>query len=552
MSAMNILRCAAKLLVISVAVAAGSAHGQTANLIGDWKFAGNARDSAGANHGVAHGEVFLKDKPGARLNGRDQFIEIPSSDSLQLGAKSFSVSVWVDIPADADDRGGDLLSMYDAARRRGLQLSIARRDAATSGQSNPRQIEFGIDNGRLDDTPIDRGRPGEAVYIFGLIVFDGRLYAATCEPGEKQAGHLYRYEGEQRWKDCGSPDRANGVTALAVHRGRLYAATGKYRLRGSALPESTNPTHGGHVYRFEEPGRFTDCGKLGESEAIGGFTTYQGQLHASSIYSPGVYRYEDNGEWTSLGTPEGRRVEALTVFQDALYGGGYDKGEVYRYRPDEGWKIVGQLPGVTQTYGFGVYGGKLHVGAWPNGDVFRLDSEDRWTNVGRLGEEKEVMPLVSHNGKLYGGTLPLAALFRYEQADQWTRLIQLDRTPEVQYRRVFAMTVFEGELYSGTLPSGHVYSVRAGRSATRDHALAKGLHHVLAVREAERLRLYVDGEAVAASASFDAADYNLSCEHPLKIGFGTTEYFRGAIRGVRLYNRALTLDDSKKLAAERP
>lgn len=549
MSGMSILRYAALLLVVATIA---TAKGQTTGLIGEWKFNGNARDSTGANHGRAQGDVFLKDQPGAQLNGRDQFIEVPSNESLQLGARPFSLSVWVDIPADAEDRGGDLISMYDAARRRGFQLSIARRDAATSGQSNPRQLEFGVDNGRLDETPNDRGRPGEAVYIFGLIVFDGRLYAATCEPGETQAGHLYRYEGEQRWKDCGSPDRANGVTALAVHRGRLYAATGKYRLRGSALPESSNPVHGGHVYRFDEPGRFTDCGKLGESEAIGGFTTYRGQLYASSIYSPGVYRYEENGQWTSLGTPEGRRVEAMTVFQDALYGGAYDKGEVYRYRPDEGWKIVGQLPGVTQTYGFGVYGGKLHVGAWPNGDVFRLDGDDHWTNVGRLGEEKEVMPLVSHNGKLYGGTLPLAALFRYERDGQWTRLTQLDRTPDVQYRRVFAMTVFDGELYSGTLPSGHVYSIRAGRSATRDHALDRGLHHVLAVRESDRLRLYVDGKAVAASAPFAAADYDLSCRQPLKIGFGMTDYFRGAIRNVRLYNRAMTLDEAKKLAAERP
>jgi hypothetical protein len=550
MLAMSILRCTAMPMVLFVASLAVPARGQTTGLIGEWKFEGNVHDAVGANHGRAHGDVFVKERPGAHLNGRDQFLEIPSSDSLQLGTKPFSVSLWIDIPAD--DRGGDLLSIYDAARRRGFHVSIARRDAATSGQSNPRQIEFGIDNGRLDETPTDHGRPGEAVYIFGLIVFQGRLYAATCEPGEKQAGHVYRYEGDQRWRDCGSPDRANGVTALAVHGDRLYAATGKYRLRGSALPESTNPVHGGHVYRFEEPGRFTDCGKLGDIEAIGGFTTFNGKLHASSIYSPGVYRYEDNGAWTSLGTPEGRRVEALTVYQGALYGGAYDKGEVYRYRPAEGWKIVGQLPGVTQTYGFGVYGGQLHVGAWPNGDVFRLEGEDRWTNVGRLGEEKEVMPLASYNGKLYGGTLPLAALFRYEQKDEWTRLMQLDRTPDVQYRRVFAMTVFDGELYSGTLPSGHVYSIRAGRSATRDHAMAAGLHHVLAVREADRLRLYVDGEAVAASAPFVAADYDLSCGQPLKIGFGATEYFHGAIRGLRLYNQVLTLEDARRLAAERP
>jgi hypothetical protein len=49
-----------------------------------------------------------------------------------------------------------------------------------------------------------------------------------------------------------------------------------------------------------------------------------------------------------------------------------------------------------------------------------------------------------------------------------------------------------------------------------------------------------------------AVDYDLSCGQPLKIGFGSTDYFRGSIRGLRLYNRSLTLADAQKLAAERP
>jgi len=42
------------------------------------------------------------------------------------------------------------------------------------------------------------------------------------------------------------------VTALAVHDSKLYAGTGKYRLAGSALPESENMHLGGRVYR--QPG----------------------------------------------------------------------------------------------------------------------------------------------------------------------------------------------------------------------------------------------------------------------------------------------------------
>jgi hypothetical protein len=150
------------------------------------------------------------------------------------------------------------------------------------------------------------------------------------------------------------------------------------------------------------------------------------------------------------------------------------------------------------------------------------------------------MAMMVYNGKLYAGTLPLAEVYRYEGGTTWTRTGQLDTTPDVTYRRVWSMAVYQGKLFGGTLPSGHVYSLEAGKNVTYDHELRPGWRHLAAVRQGDRLKLYVDGAPVATSTPFNPADYDLSNGRPLRIGFGPHDHFNGRLRDLRLYNRALT------------
>ena len=70
---------------------------------------------------------------------------------------------------------------------------------------------------------------------------------------------------------------------------------------------------------------------------------------------------------------------------------------------------------------------------------------------------------------------------------------QLDTTPDVRYRRAWSMAVYKGKLFCGTLPSGHVFSLEAGKNVTHDHELAAGWKHLAAVRDGRKLKLYVDG-----------------------------------------------------------
>jgi hypothetical protein len=181
--------------------------------------------------------------------------------------------------------------------------------------------------------------------------------------------------------------------------------------------------------------------------------------------------------------------------------------------------------------------------------VYRFEDVGRWADIGRLGQEKEVMGMLVHNGRLLAGTLPLAEVYQYEGKARWTRLARLDATPGVMYRRAWAAAEFQGRVYFSTLPSGRVFAFEAGKSATWERPLPAGWQHVAAVKRGRRLELYVNGKRVASSAPFDAADYDLAGDRPLRIGAGANDFFRGRLRELRLYQRALTSAEVRALAA---
>lgn len=528
------------------------------DLIAHWPLTSDAKDISGrGNHGRIHGVRFEKQldgRPAALFDGRSARIEVKNSKSLDLGTGNFTISAWINTSTDTDDAVGDILSKFAADSRTGFTFSLKTHAGMTSSQSNARHLSFGIDAGKSQEGWTDCGRPGESILPFAMCVYDGSLYVGTCVPGSDQSGHVYRYGGGENWIDCGSPYPANTVSCLAVYRGELYAAVSKYRLRGSALVESENETPGGHVFRYAGDQQWIDCGKLGAAGALNGMVVFRDRLYVSAMYSPGFWRYEGEGQWIDCGSPDGKRMESLTVYNGHIYATGYDEGAIYRYTAGENessvgkWDVVGKLPGVTQTYAFATYRGDLYVSTWPNASVYRFDGVDQWTNFGRLGEELEVMGLAVYNGKLYGGTLPLANVYRYDDDKRWTLTGRLDHTPNVKYRRVWNMAVFGGKLYAGVLPSGRVLSYEAGKNVTYDTALRAGWRHVVAQHDGTVLRLYVDGKLVASSTKFTPADFDIGNAVPLTIGLGAHDYFCGGMRDVRIYSRALSQKEIANLA----
>lgn len=526
-------------------------------LLAHWPLGGDARDIAdAARHGAVRNVDFGATGPdgrprtAARFDGRNSVIEIPGPAAPRIGRDDFTVACWVHTDAALDDDLGDLVSQFDPDARQGFSLGFAHGNVACS-QANARNLVFGIDQGTK---PVwtDRGRPGQSVYSDAMTVFDGRLYVGTCEPQAGQSGRVYRYAGGagEAWEDVGSPDPCNAVAALAVHEGALFAGVSRYRLAGSALPESPNRAPGGKVYRLGNDGRWIDCGKLGDAEAIGGLAIYRGRLYASSAYSPGVYRYEGGQRWAFCGAgPGNRRIVALGVYNGDLYGASYDGGRVYRYEGGEAWSLAGEIPGATQTYGFATYGGRWHVSTWPKGEVYRLDERGGWSNLGQLGGEKEVMGMAAYNGKLYAGTLPLAQVYRFDGPGRWALTGQLDATPDVRYRRAWSLTVFDGKLFCGTLPSGRIHSLEAGQCTSHDRPLAPGWRHVAAIRRGGRLELHVDGRLDARSAPAGSTPLDLTTGRPLLIGRGPQDSFRGLLSDLRVYRGALSPAAIARIAA---
>ena len=68
-----------------------------------------------------------------------------------------------------------------------------------------------------------------------------------------------------------------------------------------------------------------------------------------------------------------------------------------------------------------------------------------------------------------------------------------------------------------------------------------------AVRDVDRLKLYVNGKLAAESDTFNATRHDIANDRPLLIGFGAQDYFKGKLKDVRLYRRALTTKEISEL-----
>jgi hypothetical protein len=215
--------------------------------------------------------------------------------------------------------------------------------------------------------------------------------------------------------------------------------------------------------------------------------------------------------------------------------------------------------------------------------VAEYQGGEEWKELGRVGEDgTEVNSLVVYNGKLYGGSLPRSEVCRYDGTAQWTSLkrfyspegwrpvppVEVGGNPTTEelneWSRLTSLTVYQGRLFASTgsctssvedAPCdvrGKVFSMEAGKCVSYDDELAPGWRHLAAVREGGLLKLYVDGKLVATSSRFKPAEYDVSTDRPLRIGFGQIDYFAGKIAEVRVYKRSLSAGEIRSFASRPP
>ncbi len=577
MTFLNALRCAT-IAVALFTISPADASAAEPGLLGHWKLQGDCRDHSGhGNHAVNHGVNLER----GEFDGTGAYLEVPHSESLELGTGDFAVSAWVYTKEQLDDVVGDVLDMYDPDARRGITLSINSTAGGLQSQGTDRHVYFGIDNARLSDWQ-DCGRPSAASnYVsLSMTVFKGSLYAATTGgKEEKDWRHVYRYEGGQEWTDCGQvgDGRTQGVGPLIVHNGDLYAATWTVdwtRVRDGGFDP-------GRVYRYVGGTQWEDCGQPSDSRTLNCIASYRGQLYVGGGPETwGVFTQDGPARWkpSVVFAKEGPRrcfPHSMAVFNGKLFTG-YPVAYVFDGRQ---WTYAGNpfdydVDGL-QLYCFAPHQGKLCVGSWPEGKVAVYQGGEDWQEIGRVGEDgTEVNGLVVYNGKLYGGSLPRAEVCRYDGDKTWTSLKRFyspdgwqpgipyncSREEVNEWVRLTSLTIHDGRLFASTgsctssvldAPCdirGKVFSMEAGKCASYDDDLGPGWKHLIAMREGGRLKLFVNGKLVAKSTPFDPAEYSVSTHRPLRIGFGQTDYFAGRMSDVRIYNRALTDADIHKLA----
>jgi hypothetical protein len=488
---------------------------------------------------------------------------------VRIGSRDFTVHGWIQIPDRSVSGLGDVAAAFDGSSRRGWTLGFL--DSSPCGNHpNDRELCFTLD-AATTPTWTDLGRPSDTtIMVAGLAVLDGGLYAATWQGPPSDRGHVYRL-GADGWMDCGSPWDCNAVTRLAVHDGRLYAGVSRLRGGGSGLPDSANRGPGGRVLRYEGGSAWADLGALGDADSVAGLVSWRGDLWAIPMYSEGLYRLAEPGRWEWSGSP-GRRLLALGVHDGALYGAGNDHadvasaiaqtaagmvvpprsrhggGGVFRYEGEETWTSLGLQPDTTQVYSIETFDGALHVGTWPKGLVYRFRGENRWESQGRLGEETEVMNLLAFGGSLYAGTLPHAQVFRMDAPHMWTEIGRLDLTPDVLYRRAASMAIHRGRVIVGTLPTGRVHAMRVGIAASTGRGIDSGDHHVAAVRRGPSVELYVDGLLAASETDPADAVLDLGTLGRVRSSGGPRAAFAGRSRDLRLDERALAAPEIAALA----
>ncbi len=549
-------------------------------LVGYWKLDGDCRDHSGkGNHGENHG-VDLRT---GKFDGRSSHIQVENSETLGLGRGEFSICAAVYTEQDIDGVFGNILSKFDSLRRKGFGLGLAASSAGYNAQGNERHVHFWLDDARMTD-PVDCGRPNEASnYVNSLTVFQGKLYVATTDAERVEDWcHVYRWESDGRWEDCGrvGDRRTPGVGPMIVHNDDLYAATWSYEF-GEGRKRKFDTWDYCAVYRYRGGREWESCGQPGKSRRLMAMASYKGRLY---VISDGAtidpdrrcYVYDGGEKWTACG--EFRDLPAcMAVHHGKLYvassQAGYGGGQVYAY-DGERWQDLGNPFGdstewneaignqekvCTQIHAMGVYRGELYVGCWPNGNVAAY-RDGTWTDCGRTGrrdERVEINAFAVYNGKLYAGTLPGAGLWRYERGAEWTLCTELlkDRprlAPLKEWARLTSLSVYDSKLFAtvgsclGCISDapfdvrGKVFSLETGRSVTYDSSLAPGWKHIVAVRERGKLKLYIDGELCASSSPFAPGDCcDVTTDEPLEIGFGEVDYFSGRMREIRLYSRAL-------------
>jgi hypothetical protein len=551
----------------------------TTKLLAHWPLRDDARDVVGGSHGTPRNVRF--GDGAARFNGVDSRVEVADADVLDVGTRDFSLAMWVNCETPMASTLGDLLSKFDASKRRGINLHVSGSSPAYSAMSDTRHVHFGIDDDYLSEWK-DHGKPWPSnSLIANLVAYQGELYCGIADAKEpRDRAHVFKLSKDGKWIDCGrlgNEPTHHSVMSMIVHDGKLYAGTGTWDWwEAEGAIKGLPPVARTRVFRYDGGTKWTDTGQLGNGTRVLCLASFKGDLYAGIDDQGGGHAFRFDGkQWHDLGAPDGKNFECFQPLGGTLYASTH--GNIYAYAGGKSWKPMGKKPhDINQIHSMQVFGGQILLGTWPQGYVLRHAGNDQWSIMGRLGLPddpshkpiNEVMDMVVYNGKLYAGLIPHAEVYRYESDHQWTMLGSLARrkdwnvTDVATWCRISSTAAQGGRLFVGTGSCqgraldaevddslGRVFSMQAGTVVSHERDIGGEWTHVTAIRRGRNTELYINGKLTASATLPDGKNFNLTNDAPLTIGSGAQNAFHGAIRDVRLYDGAVDQNAIRHLAS---
>jgi hypothetical protein len=454
----------------------------------------------------------------------------------------YSITGWLNVDELSRPVDGALVVWFDKLSRRGTTLRTVSGGGGYSSQGSSVRLSFGIDSGTTPSwESCGMPNPDSRYVSNSLTAWNGSVYAATTDAKERNScARVYRYVGGRSWEDLGTPPGvdAHGIGPMIVYADELYVAPWTY----DWTVVNDIPLSAVHVYRLTRGHEWQDCGQPGACRRIYGLAVFRGELYAAGDDNAIHVRRAD-GIW-SVAVRLPTYAHPLHVYGDRLWAGTVDPGRLWSFDGAE-WRDEGNPEAdeneASQLHSFAIVDGGLAVGSWPKGIVDLRDQiSGQWMSLGAPVEATEINALQTYNGMLYAGALPYAEVARFDGIQGWSSVRRFkpaegwqaasvadsgwrsrqdmeaaggqsnDDQAMREWSRVTSMIEYDGKLFvsTGNCTSaywdtprsslGTVYAMSTGTVVTSPSELFPGYHHVAAVRDGATIRLYVDGNCVAA------------------------------------------------------
>jgi hypothetical protein len=322
--------------------------------------------------------------------------------------------------------------------------------------------------------------PGNIIQKFDPVNRCGiNLSIPGCSPGYSSQNDIRNLHFgiddniEGSWIDCGRPWEGNPtISCMAVYQGELFVG----------IIDAINPRDACKVFRYAGGKGWVDCGRVGNdlrTYTVRSMIVHKGKLYAAvgkfwagercrtgEIPPTRIYCYDGDGNWKDAGEIEGGiNIRCFASFKGEIYATtSILNRKIYKYTDGKKWQACSEpLSGaIERFYGpctMQIYKNNLYA-AGNGGSFFRYEGGNSWKCIGKNPYNiTQTHCLNIYQGRLYAGTWPYGHVLRYEADDQWTDCGRMGvrTTKPTGIDEIMDLTVYNGKMYGTAIPKAEIY-----------------------------------------------------------------------------------------------